>query len=70
MKILHLFLYCFLLLNIYNITALNVDAGIIGNNREAERLCPKICRNKNMTVKGQWNHKDDAKQYAVCGCVL
>lgn len=63
MKALYLFLYCFLLLNIYNITALDVDAGRFSNNEQARQVCPKVCSGKGMTWKGQWRPKTEDDNY-------
>lgn len=73
MKTLHLFLYCFLLLNIYNVTALDVDAGTIADSDQAQKVCPKVCRGKRMKWNGQWKYTTEDEEFnngwAVCGCV-
>ncbi len=47
----------------------NLNAGPIANDRQAEQMCPSVCKSENRVWKGQWKATGGGRG-AVCTCLL
>jgi len=54
--------------NCSNPDALDIQAGPIWNNQEAQTVCPKTCGDVSLRWNGQWNTTQPGVM-SVCGCV-